>query len=59
MKRVIFTLMLVLSLGLGSARTYAYPNGPCAPTVSPSRETSLSGVQVFLLLLPILVPSIG
>jgi len=59
MKRAIFMAMLALSLTLGSARTYAFPNGPCAPTVSPSTETSLSGVQVFFLLLPIFVPSIG
>lgn len=42
-------LMLALSLTLGSVRTYAFA----------STETSLSGVQVFWLLLPILAPSIG
>jgi hypothetical protein len=59
MKRAIFMAMLALSLTLGSARMYAFPNNPCAPTVSASTETSLSGVQVFFLLLPIFVPSIG
>ena len=59
MKRAIFMAMLALSLTLGSARMYAYPNGPCAPRISASTESSLSRVQVFWLLLPILVPSIG
>jgi hypothetical protein len=59
MKRAIFMAMLALSLSLGPARTYAFPNGPCAPTASLGPETSLSGVQVFFLLLPIFVPSIG
>jgi hypothetical protein len=57
MKRAISMAMLALSPTLGSARMYAYPNGPCAPTVIPSTEASLSGV--FFLLLPIFVPSIG
>jgi len=59
MKRAIFTAMLALSLTLGSVRTFAFPNSPCAPTVSPSTATSVSGVQVFLLLLPTLLTSIG
>jgi len=69
MKRAIFMAMLALSLTLGSVltyaypvdpiRTYAFPNSPCAPTLSPSTATSVSGVQVFLLLLPTLLTSIG
>ena len=56
MKRAIFMVALTLSLTLGSAGMYAYPNGPCAPAALPSTETSLSGVQLFWVLLPILVP---
>jgi hypothetical protein len=59
MKRAIFMAMLALTLTLGSVRMYAFPTGPCAPTASPRTETSISGVQVFFLLLPIFVPSIG
>ena len=59
MKRAIFMAMLALTLTVGSVRTFAYPNGPCAPTVRPSTETGLSGVEVFWLLLPIFVPSIS
>lgn len=60
MKRAILMLMLALSLTLSSVRTYAFPSGPCAPRPSASStESCLSGVQVFWLLLPILVPSIG
>ena len=59
MKRAIFMLTLALGLTLGSATTFAFPNGPCAPPVSPSTEASFSGVQVLWLVLPILVSSIG
>ena len=59
MKRAIFMAMLTLSLTLGSVQTFAFPSGPCAPTLSPSTATSVSGVQVFLLLLPTLLTSIG
>ncbi len=59
MKRAIFMAMLALSLTLGSVRTFAFPNSPCAPTLSPSTPTSVSGVQMFMLLLPSLLTSIG
>ena len=63
MRRAIFMAMLALSLTLGSARMNAYPTSPIrtpvALAVSSSPETNLSGVQVFFLLLPIFVPSVG
>ena len=59
MKRAILMATLTLSLTLGSVRMYAFPNNPCAPTVSPSAATSVSVGQALLLLLPILLPTIG
>jgi hypothetical protein len=40
-------------------RTYAFPNGPCDPIFRPSTETSVSEVQLLILVLPTFLTSIG